>query len=625
MELKKPINDSLKIAILSDLVFEFANNNSDSAYHYWQQQKLLAQKLNNPLINANVYNDLAVIQYYKGAYNDALDNNMKALAIRERFNNKNLLISSLNKIGNIHQELGHFTLATQYQLRVLSIAQELNNSSYISLTLNNLSYIYQHVHKFDSALHFSKRQLQMATTARDTMQLGISSATLLGIYESLKMPDTALKYGYQAINFLKRSEAIVELSALYNDIGYLYRNLGNIDSGEYYYIKAFQLAQELGNTTDVALYATNLGGLYVDKKQLKVAYTYLYQAQSLVDENYKPSFLKTLYHGWMQYYLLSGNSDSALHYAAKWVAISDQLYSAESTAQVNELMVKFDAERKEQSIRRLADQNTIQRLEIQKRNVLIVVVITIFILLSFLGILLYNRRKLKDESAYRKLLLQQRQQAARDMLKAEELERQRIARELHDGLGQMFSTVKMNLSGIADRVKLSNETERSLLHKTLLLVDESCKEVRTIAHQMMPNVLLRMGLSSAVQEFIDKIDDASLQIRLETYGLNQPLDAQLESVLYRVIQECVNNVIKHAKATNLDIQLHKDENSVTLTVEDNGVGFDMRKIDENNTAGLKSVKARIAYLGGKVDYDAAPGKGTLVAVYIPINNQANDQ
>jgi signal transduction histidine kinase len=133
---------------------------------------------------------------------------------------------------------------------------------------------------------------------------------------------------------------------------------------------------------------------------------------------------------------------------------------------------------------------------------------------------------------------------------------------------------------------------------------------------MMPNVLLKLGLAAAVRDFVNKIDDERLKISLETFGLNTSLGAETEHIIYRIIQECVNNVIKHAGATALYIQLHKDDESVTVTVEDNGCGFDVAAAGDG--VGLRSVRARVAYLNGKVDYDTAPGRGTLVAVYIPL-------
>ncbi|TAG12078.1 MAG: sensor histidine kinase, partial [Sphingobacteriia bacterium] len=158
----------------------------------------------------------------------------------------------------------------------------------------------------------------------------------------------------------------------------------------------------------------------------------------------------------------------------------------------------------------------------------------------------------------------------------------------------------------------------ALAQKTIALVDESCKEVRNISHQMMPNVLLKSGLASAIKDFIDNIDKESLQVNLHTVGLNNRLNNNTEIVLYRVLQETVNNVIKHAKASQLDIQLVKDSESITATIEDNGKGFDKNLVEKFDGIGLKNIRTRVEYLKGSVDFDSHIGGGTVISVWIPL-------
>jgi two-component system, NarL family, sensor kinase len=150
------------------------------------------------------------------------------------------------------------------------------------------------------------------------------------------------------------------------------------------------------------------------------------------------------------------------------------------------------------------------------------------------------------------------------------------------------------------------------------LVDESCKEVRSVSHQMMPNALLKSGLASAIREFIDKIDNRILKINLYTEGLDERLEENTETVLYRVIQECVNNVIKHAGANQLDISLLKDPDGISATIEDNGKGFNTTNQQKFDGIGLKNIKSRVEFLKGTVDFDSSEGNGTLVAIHIPI-------
>ena len=247
--------------------------------------------------------------------------------------------------------------------------------------------------------------------------------------------------------------------------------------------------------------------------------------------------------------------------------------------------------------------------------------ITGSIVLLVLGILLaftqYRRSKWKQEAKMKTAVMVQQEIAARAVIEAEEAERQRIAKDLHDGVGQMMSAARMNLSAFEEAASFRSETEKQDFDRIIGLVDESCREVRAVSHNMMPNALLKQGLASAIREFIHKLDQKKIRVQLYTEGLEERLDSNLETVLYRVIQECVNNVIRHAGASTVDISVVRENDMIRGTIEDNGKGFDTQNLEEG--LGLKNIRTRIDYLKGTVEIDSAPGKGTLVAFHVPLN------
>ncbi len=613
--------DTVKIAILSEICFEYAGTAPDSAMRYLQQQKVIADRLNIPRYNANVLNDLATIQTYNGDYSNALANNKKALAIRQTLGDKSLLISSLNKIAVIYQEQGNYEQAASYQLQVLKIAEELNNTQYVALTLNNISHIYQKLEEYGQAMTYTRKSLQLAFAEKDTFAMALAYAAIANIQEALQKPDSALAYQRMAIAFLERTGQLSELAAAYNDLGQLYSQLSGKDSSLYYYRRAYNIAATMEGNNNTLFYAANMGSAFIRQHKNDSAYRYLRMVLSGRNADTKPQVMRIAYVSMATYYINKNKPDSATYYNDLYRDITDTIYSTRMSELANELLAKYETEKKEQQITLLHEQNKIKELTIGRRNVALGLTVSSFIFSVALGVLFYHRYRLKQAEVLNEAIIKQQQLASKAIIAAEELERQRIARDLHDGIGQMFSAVKMNLSGIADRMHQPDVNEKVLLGKTLKLVDESCREVRNISHQMMPNVLLKSGLSMALSAFIDKIDDSRLKVTLETFGLQQPLPPDIEAVLYRVIQESVNNVIKHAAATTLDIQLDRDDESITVTIEDDGKGFDKEMAFHGEGIGLKSVQARVAYLNGKVDYESASGKGTLVAIYIPCKKQ----
>jgi two-component system, NarL family, sensor kinase len=175
----------------------------------------------------------------------------------------------------------------------------------------------------------------------------------------------------------------------------------------------------------------------------------------------------------------------------------------------------------------------------------------------------------------------------------------------------------LNMQAINAKAKNTDSETAELLDKAMHLVDESCKEVRAVSHNMMPNALLKKGLVNAVREFLQQINVKSTKINLQTEGLNSALPNHVETVLYRVIQESVNNVIKHAQATSLDISITQDEAGIDVMIEDNGKGFNFSEANKKDGIGLQNIKSRIEYLKGTVEWNTAENKGTLVAIHIP--------
>jgi two-component system NarL family sensor kinase len=181
----------------------------------------------------------------------------------------------------------------------------------------------------------------------------------------------------------------------------------------------------------------------------------------------------------------------------------------------------------------------------------------------------------------------------------------------------MLTAARFNLNGISDKMTFSSEQEKLVFEKAVKLLDESCLEVRNVSHNIMPNALMKSGLGNAIKDFIDKIRNTHLQIELNTSGINGNIDGNMEIMIYRIVQECVNNTLKHAGATKLDISLINDDDGLHLTVEDNGKGFDQATLLPDKGIGMKNIRTRTRYLKGTVDIDSRPGQGTLIAIYIP--------
>jgi signal transduction histidine kinase len=201
--------------------------------------------------------------------------------------------------------------------------------------------------------------------------------------------------------------------------------------------------------------------------------------------------------------------------------------------------------------------------------------------------------------------------AVDSMLKGQEEERSRLAKDLHDGLGGLLSGVKFSLSNMKDNLIITPDN-MAVFERSLDMIDTSIKELRRVAHNMMPEMLTKFGLDEALKEYCNSINATNLlAVKYQSIGMDTRIEKSSEIIIYRIVQELLNNILKHAAATEALVQLLKEEGRFNVIVEDNGKGFDAALL-HNKGAGLTSIQSRVSYLKGQIDIHSEPGKGTLV-------------
>lgn len=236
----------------------------------------------------------------------------------------------------------------------------------------------------------------------------------------------------------------------------------------------------------------------------------------------------------------------------------------------------------------------------------------------FFFALTYRYKLMNDERSALLVKVNEIQtQLFRKVIEAVEGERKRIAIDLHDGLGQMLSTLKLNLSSIEEDIPAD---EQAHFAKSTQLLDEACAEVRHISHNMMPSTLIRMGLVSALKESAANISrSGKMKVFITVSDLNGSLTEAHEIALYRVCQEVLNNAIKYADAGEVHIELYAEHGNIKMSIADNGKGFDTKLMTHSSGIGWSNIYSRINMLGGRVDVQSILGAGTTVEVELPVN------
>jgi len=198
----------------------------------------------------------------------------------------------------------------------------------------------------------------------------------------------------------------------------------------------------------------------------------------------------------------------------------------------------------------------------------------------------------------------------------QENERKRIATEIHDSLGVLLSTSKMHITAIKD----SSPENKALIDKATRFLDEAGGEMRKISHNMMPGLLSKLGLCEALEDLFDTLNDSEeIDARMEVIVAQKRLPENKDIMIYRVVQEMVNNTLKHAKAGKISLTIIVHPDQLNISYSDDGKGFDINEILGKKTMGVLSIRSRVKFLDGIIKIDSSPGNGTVYRISVPLN------
>lgn len=229
---------------------------------------------------------------------------------------------------------------------------------------------------------------------------------------------------------------------------------------------------------------------------------------------------------------------------------------------------------------------------------------------------LHQEKKLHEiEKDYQRLLLD-------TALNSEETERRRIAQDLHDDIGTMLSLTKLSLNQLSKLVTESGIKEDQIMRKSQTLVEETILHVRRITRDLVPTTLERFGLAAAIEEFISKLENnKNLKLSFVSNTEESPRQSQkIELTIYRIMQELVNNSIKHSQCSRIEINLHVNSMTIELQVTDNGIGFEPEAIRESNLQGLGllGIESRLAIVDGTITYERPKTGGSKAFAQVPV-------
>ena len=557
----------------------------DSAIYFYEQSLQLAYAVDNKKKIAGGLNNIGLAYWHIGDYQRSLEHYLRSLPYFKAADDLHGLGSAYNNIGLIYKDWRNHEKSLEFQLKAMEIRQKIDDKGGLGASLTNIGLLYDQLGDLEKAKQFLRQSMQLKEEINDVYGLSLSANGLGSVYMKEGEYPQALEYFEQSISYS--------------------RKVNDIHAQIISWLNIFDIHRAAGQT-EKALQAINTAlALSGENKSLKLKYR--------------------IYESLARIYYEKGDFKKAFDYYNSYSVIKDSVLNEQQIKQINDLQTNYEIEKGKDEIALLTRQRKIQDLQIEKqqlligrRNSLISAIVVIFLLVLAVIYLFYQRKEHKQKVILHEERLKQQQMRSRAVMEAEERERRRIGTELHDGLGHLLSIIKLNLSAYNEKKDVTDSLRETYVSNATVVVDDVFREVRNISHNMMSDAVMTQGLTSAVKNYLDKINvTQKLKVNFESIGTTAQLDPVAQNVLFRVVQEAINNTIKHADATEIFVQIVADQKDLTIMIEDNGKGFDMAKMNGSGI-GLKNIYSRIEGLNGTAFIDASVGRGTIVNIEVPL-------
>ncbi|SEL93226.1 tetratricopeptide repeat-containing sensor histidine kinase [Parapedobacter koreensis] len=597
--------------------YEYRFSNPDSSLYYGFKVLDAAKASNLRDVEADALRSLSTTYQAQGDYPRALEYGFEALRLSRELDDPLKTAHTLNILGITYDQQGNFPEALHHYREAYTMYKALGDDEWLAMIAVNLGILFKGQGEYEQVIPYYRDAYAIYRKLGLPAETAFCETNLGSVFYYTQQYDSCVYYSLKAEKALAEQGYLQIQPTAQSNAGLGYFGLGRFGEAKDYLEKALAAHRKYANKKEIAFVLIQLAQVYQQLGQPRSSYGLLTEARQVAEEIGSAKEAMDASKLLAAYYAGQNDYRRAYEAYAAYSTVKDTLFEEEKARALTNYRIQYETGKKEQQIEILHQETAIQKLQLRQRGLLLLVALGVLLAGAATAYLLFKQRRLKAEARLQHAISQQQEKATHDVLDAEERERRRIAADLHDGVGQLLSSALLSLKFVDKGMRAGEPIPLETIDRAIQLVKESYEEMRDISHQMMPNALLKSGFVSAVREFIGKLDNPSIKISLHVSGLDDRLEERTETILYRIIQEGVTNVIKHAAATSLAIQLTRETEGISLTIEDNGIGFDASGLVEKTGMGLKNIQDRIAILKGFLEIDTAPSKGTLLSVFVP--------
>ncbi|RLD63570.1 MAG: histidine kinase [Bacteroidetes bacterium] len=476
---------------------------------------------------------------------------------------------------------------------------------------NYLAKIFFNSQNFDKAISYNKIALKKAKLLKDTVNITKSLIRLGSFFYAKKEEDSALIYFRRVTYFPVTPKTEVRISNALNNMGVIALSKDNFDLAKAYANQALEIKVKLKDTLGVALLKVNLGNLYHFENNYSAAIKNYKDAIRTIgkDESVDGlNFKKVAYENLSVSYDSLGDYQNAYFYLVKYDKVNKELtdeYLAENFAEVE---AKYNLAKEEQK----TEEEKSKTFRAQVLFVGLALVTLTFLILAFI---FYKNYKLKEQNKLEQIHSNLQTRIINATIDAKEKERKTIAEILHDSVSALLSSANLHLQ--ASKAQLNSKAPAEI-SKAQEIVKEASVKIRDLSHKLISSVLLKFGLAFAVHDICEKYSNSELELISDDNGIKR-YDQKFEIKIYNIIEELINNILKHSKAKNASITLmERNGDKLLIQIIDDGKGFDVKRERKKDGLGLSHIEARVKIMKGVFNINSKKGEGTSIFISVPV-------
>lgn len=610
--------DSTKVKELLDIAYSYEKTSMDSAIYTYKEAAKLGKEIEYWIGAGRATSYTGIVYSDYGMNDSAIVYHKRSIPLYEKAKYRDGKASSLINLGNAYLLQGNYEQSADYYLLGIDEYEKLQDTARLIYAYGNFASLFSDFKMFDKSKEFQTKALNYSYKVKDTISVGYLLNDLGLTLLSLNEKENALNNFNQALVIANK----------YNDEELKYfsnKNLNNYHFGEGNFDMAYQFAiKSFKNAIATKKpyyesYSLNaLGTAHLKLNNIDSASYYVQKSIKKASEIGAKELLMDAYFALNQVYLVGNKHKEAYDALQEFIMLQDSIVGRQKQEYITRLEQQYQVKNKDNEI--LLQQLTIQENEalIQKKinqNGLYLIGILALFFTSFILWYRHRQKQKLNAQSIETLKKQQEIQSLAALIEGEDMERSRIAKDLHDSVNANLSVIKYNLTSIS--TENIAEEDLQTFNQSIDMIDSSCEQIRNISNDLAPPSLMNYGLIEALEQYCNRINSSNtIKVTFQHFGDSLILAKKIEATIYHILQELITNSVKHAKAKIAMIQINISNALIHITAEDDGIGYDTSVVTHG--LGLNNIRSRVEFLNAEMDIKSDK-KGTSVTINIDLN------